>query len=449
VDSTTPVPEVIFQKLATDWDFILSRAEFYGYVISPDGDDLVIGKPKLDGSAVLRVATGESIISFNAELNAERQPAGIDVYGWDIKTLALVKSTAVEPTMNAHGNLSAKTLSGKLQQKKLSLTANTPLTKDDLKAWADGNLMRTRLASLKGQVTFMGNALAMPNTIIDLEGVGDRYNGSAYVSAVTHTLEEGTWTTEAKFGFEAKSISEKTNFSYSPALGHLPGIQGLQVGTVKKLFEDPDSQFRILVNLSTNATSQDGVWARVANFYATSDAGQGFLPEVGDEVIIGFVENDPRYPVVLGSLYSSGRKAAATPADNNNYIKTIITKSKLKISFDDEKKITTIVTPGNNSIKLSDDAKSIEIVDQNNNSIKLTSGGIDLQSGKDINIKATGNISINATGKLNLAATQDCVISGMNVNQTAQVGFTAKGNATAELSASGQTTVKGGIVMIN
>jgi hypothetical protein len=37
----------------------------------------------------------------------------------------------------------------------------------------------------------------------------------------------------------------------------------------------------------------------------------------------------------------------------------------------------------------------------------------------------------------------------MNVNHTANVGFSAKGNATAELSASAQTTVKGGIVMIN
>ena len=43
----------------------------------------------------------------------------------------------------------------------------------------------------------------------------------------------------------------------------------------------------------------------------------------------------------------------------------------------------------------------------------------------------------------------DVNVEGMNVNHTASAGFTAKGNATAELSASGQTTVKGAMVMIN
>lgn len=449
IDATSPVPEVIFQKLATDWDFITARADFYGYIISFDGDDLIIGSPKLTGDAVLRVAFGESIISFNAELNAERQPTAIEVSGWDIKNQVLLKSSAAEPSINAHGNLSAKTLSGKLQQKKLSITSNTPLTQDDLKAWADGSLLRTRLAAIKGQVSFNGSALAKPNTIIELEGVGDRFNGNAYVSAVTHSMEEGTWTSSVKFGLDPKPANERSNFSYPAASGQLPAIQGLQVGTVKKIFEDPDSQFRVLVNLPSAAESQDGIWARVSNVYATSGSGSFFLPEVGDEVVIGFLESDPRYPVILGSLYSSGKAAPVTASDNNNYIKAIITKSKLKISFDDEKKITLIETPGKNSITLSDDAQSIEIVDQNNNSIKMTSDGITLQSGKDIVLKATGNITLDATGKLNLGAKQDVAVTGMNVTHTAQVGFTAKGNATAEVSASGQTTVKGGIVMIN
>jgi Rhs element Vgr protein len=449
IDATSVSQAMVFQKLATDWDFILSRADFYGYVVSLDGDKIIIGKPKVDSSPVLRLAFGESIITFNAELNAEKQPPTLEVSGWDIKNQALLSSTAVEPSLNEQGNISAKKLSGQLSQKKLSLTSNTPMTQDDLKSWANGSLLRMRLGALKGQVSCMGNASAKPNTIIELEGVGERFNGQAYVSGVTHTIEEGTWQSIIRFGLESRPISEKTDFSYTAAAGQLPAIHGLQVATVKKLFEDPDSQFRILVSLPSGADYQDGVWARLANFYATSTAGSGFLPEVGDEVVVGFLESDPRYPIILGSLYSSSKAAPATPADNNNYIKSITTKSKLKISFDDEKKITKIETPGGNSITLNDDAKSVEIVDQNSNSIKMTSGGIDLSSGKDINIKATGNISLDATGKLSLSAKQDVALEGMNVKATAQVGLTAKGNATAEISASGQTTVKGGIVMIN
>ena len=449
VDDTSNVSEAIFQKLASDWDFILSRADLYGYVISFNGDNMIIGKPKIDGSALLRVAFGDSILSFSAELNAEKQPTSLQVSAWDIKNQSLLKSSATEPTLNTQGNITVKTLSGKLSQTQLNLNSNTPLTQDDLKAWADGSLLKMRLSGIKGKVRFMGNATVTTNSIIQLEGVGERFNGNAYVSAVSHTLENGTWTTEVKFGLDTKFAHEKPGFSYADAAGQLPAIRGLQVATVKKIFDDPDAHFRIQISLPSNAENQDGMWARLSNFYATSGAGAGFLPEVGDEVVIGFLESDPRFPVILGSLYSSAKQAAATPADNNNYIKTIITKSKLKISFDDEKKITKIETPGGNSITLSDDAKSIELVDQNSNSLKMTSDGITIQSNKDITLKATGNINLDATGKLNLSAKQDVVIAGMNINSTAQVGFTAKGNATAEISASGQTTVKGGIVMIN
>lgn len=449
VDDTTQTYEAVFQKQATDWDFILSRADVNGYVLSSDGDKITIGKPKVDGDAVLRVAFGESLLSFNGELSAEKQPPALQVSGWDIKNQTLLQTSASEPTLNAHGNLAAKALSGKLSQSQLSLTSNTPLTQAELKSWADGSLLKMRMAAIKGKVSFNGNASAKTNSIIQIDGVGDRFNGNAYISAVTHTIEQGTWVTAAKFGLDAKFIHEKTDFSYAEAVGQLPAIRGLQVATVKKLFEDPEAHFRILINLPSSAENKDGMWARLANFYATSGAGAGFLPEVGDEVVVGFLESDPRYPVILGSLYSSSKKASVVPADNNNYIKSITTKSKLKITFDDEKKITKIETPGGNSITLSDDAKSIEIVDQNSNSLKMTSSGINLQSNKDITIKATGNITLDATGKLNLTAKQDVAVSGMNVNNTAQVGFTAKGNATAEVSASGQTTVKGGIVMIN
>jgi Rhs element Vgr protein len=449
VDSTSPQQEIIFQKMATDWDFILSRAEYYGYVISFDGDKVVIGKPKTSEIALLRVAFGESLLTFKGEMSAEKQPTGIQVSSWDIKNQALLNSNATEPSLSSQGNMDGKAMSAKLGQQQLKLTSNTPLLQDDLKAWANGNLMRIRMSAIKGEAGFIGNASAKTNSIIELAGVGERFNGNAYITGVSHNISDGKWTTSSKFGLDTKTVTEQPDFGYKEAGGQLPPIRGLHVATVKKLFEDPDSMFRILVTLPSNSTNQDGLWARMANFYATDGAGLGFLPEVGDEVIIGFLESDPRFPIILGSLYSSAKKASTTPSDNNNYIKTIITKSKLKISFDDQKKITKIETPGGNSITLSDDAKSIEVVDQNSNSIKMTSSGINIESKKDINLTATGNITLDATGKLNLTAKQDVEVSGANIKNTAKVGFTAKGNATAEMSASGQTTIKGGLVMIN
>jgi len=449
VDSTSVTQETVFQKLATDWDFILSRAELYGYIVTLSGDDITIGKPKTSAAAVLLIAAGDSIRTFNAIVSAEKQAPSIKATAWDIKNQALLTASATEPTVNTQGNLTAKTLSGKLAQTALTLNSCTPMVEAELKAWADGTLSRMRLSAIKGDVSFIGNETVLPGNIIELANVGARFNGNAFVTSVNHVIEDGNWTTYVKFGLDNISVSEFTDFSYPAAAGQLPAINGLQVGTVKKISGDPESQFRVLVNLISNATAQDGVWARMANFYATSTSGLGFMPEVGDEVVVGFLESNPRYPIILGSLYSNAKQAPNPATDENNYIKSLTTKSKLKISFDDEKKITKVETPGGNSITLSDDAKSIELVDQNGNSVKMTSSGIDMKTGKDINLEATGNITLKATGQVNLTAQQDAAIKGMNVTATAQMGFTAKGTATAEVSASGQTTIKGGIVMIN
>jgi Rhs element Vgr protein len=449
VKSTTVTQETVFQKLATDWDFILSRAEFYGYIVTLDGDEITIGEPTIEAEAVLRIAKGESIRTFSAELNAEKQATGINASAWDIKNQALLTASASEPTVNTQGNLSGKALSGKLDQSDLTLNSCTPMVQEELKAWADGSLLKMRLSALKGRVGFIGNAGVKPGMIIELDGVGERFNGNAFVTAVNHVIEDGEWSTNVKFGLDSIPVWEKPNFSYPAATGQLPAIHGLQVATVKKLFDDPEGQYRILVSLASNAENQQGIWARLANFYASSSFGAGFSPEVGDEVVIGFLESNPRYPIIIGSLYSNARQSPCPAADDNNFIKSITTKSKLKISFDDEKKITRIETPAGNLFMMNDDTKSIEVTDQNKNALKMTTSGIAITSAKDITIEAKGNISLNATGKLNLEAKQDVGVSGLNINNTANIGFTAKGNATAEISASGQTTVKGGIVMIN
>lgn len=449
VDAVADQQEGSFQKMATDWDFILTRCDYNGFIVCMDDTNVTAGKPVVDGSAVLRIAVGDSVISFEATLSAEYQPPTLKASSWDTKTQALISSSASEPSLNSQGNVTPKSLSGKLSQTELNLISAAPLDSGELKTWADGELLRKRLSAIKGKVKFTGNAKVKTGNLIELEGVGKKFEGSAFVSSVMHTIDEGAWTTTVKFGFDYIPIHKKPDFSYAMAAGQMPAISGLQIATVKKLSADPKSLFRIQVTIASNAESQAGIWARMANFYASSGVGAGFWPEVGDEVVVGFLESDPRFPVILGSLYSEKNASPNEAKDENNYIKSFTTKSKMVLSFDDEKKIIKITTPGNNSITISDDDKAITIADQNSNSIKLSSDGILLNSAKDINIKATGNIVLDATGKVTIGAKQDVAVNGLNVSNEAQIGFTAKGSATAELSASGQTTVKGAIVMIN
>jgi phage protein D len=458
VTSTTLSYEVLLQKLISDWDFIRARAEFNGYLISMDGPSTKIGKPcfmALPPSVVPKVAltiNAGNVYSFNGKISAENQPTSVTASSWDIKTMKSIKSTAVEPSMSSIGNskYAPSKLSAKLSQKALSLNSSTAMTTDDLKTWANGILLRKRLAAFKGKVTCIGDIgrNITTNSLISITGVGVKLDGNAFVTGVTHEINKGRWETTAKFGLDERYTHEKIGFNYPAATGQTAAFHGLQIGTVKQLSKDPQSLNRILVMLSTNSTVQTGFWARVSNFYATNNAGLGFLPEVGDEVVVGFLEDDPRNPIVLGSLYGKNKPANAAK-DENNYIKQILTKAQLKINFDDQNKILTLSTPGKNTITLDDKGKSIVLSDQNKNTITLNASGITISSDKDINLKAKGGINLTATKKINLSATQDLVGAGMNVNLTAKTAFKAKGSASAEVSASGKTTIKGGLVNIN
>jgi uncharacterized protein involved in type VI secretion and phage assembly len=295
---------------------------------------------------------------------------------------------------------------------------------------------------------FQGSALAKIGSLITLDGVGARFNGEVFVSSVKHQIMGGNWTSEVDFGMSPDWFAEQRNLVAPSASGFLPGIEGLQIGVVLKLDEDPEGQSRVQVSVPILQAETEGVWARLSNFSASNSFGAFFIPEIGDEVILGYLNNDPSNPIVLGSLYSS-KQVPPYELTPDNYTKAIVTREKLSIEFDDEKKTITITTPSENKVVLNDDEKSIMLQDQNGNKVQLSESGIVLDSPKDIAISAAGKITIDATGNIEVTSKADVNVQGSNVNHTADIGFTAKGSASAEISASGNTTVKGAMVMIN
>lgn len=128
---------------------------------------------------------------------------------------------------------------------------------------------------------------------------------------------------------------------------------------------------------------------------------------------------------------------------------TVVTPAKTRIEYDEERKIVTISTPEKNMVVLSDDGKYIRLSDQHRNEITMDKEGITLSSAKDIKLKAKGDITMDAGSKIDSKARMDIDLEGMNVRVKAKIGASVKGNATAELSATGQTTIKGAMVMIN
>ena len=109
----------------------------------------------------------------------------------------------------------------------------------------------------------------------------------------------------------------------------------------------------------------------------------------------------------------------------------------------------TIVTRSNSKIVIDDTNKLLTLQDINGNRIEMGPLGIKIISPKDIVFEAAGSITLQATGNVSTTATADIRQTALNITQTANSAFVAKGNASAELSAAGQTTVKGAMVMIN
>lgn len=449
VAATTLKYTDLAQHYCSDWDFMLARAEANGLLVIVDDGAISVKPPAIDAEPVLSVTYGRDLIDFSADIDARTQYAGAQAVAWDPKTqAALLGASAAPASLNAQGDLDSATLAQVIGLPSMRIQAGAPLAKEALTQWAKALQLKAGLARVRGRMRFQGSERARVGSQVALEGMGTRFSGNVYLSGVHHEIADGNWTTEAEFGLAPSWFVERPDVRAPAAAGLLPGVEGLQIGVVLKLDGDPDGEHRIQVSVPVLQAERAGVWARLVQFHGSDGIGTFFVPEIGDEVVLGYFGNDPSHPVVLGSLYSSKRAPPyALEAANNT--KAIVTRCKSRIEFDEKDKVITVTTPGANKIVISDTDKSIVLHDQNGNEVRLAPEGIVLDSPKDIRLTAKGSISIDAVGKVAISSKADVTAAGLNVECQAQVGFAAKGGASAELSAAGQTVVKGALVMIN
>ena len=448
VGSTNTTHEELVQFNCTDWDFLLARAELNALVVLCDDNKLTVKEPDTSASEELTVTYGEDLIEFIADVNATNQLKKVKAVSWDIATQKAISEEASSESLNSQGDLSADDLVKTLNVDEYRLQSSTLFESSALKDWAKGQQIKAGLSRICGTMKFQGSAKAQIGKIIKVEGVGNRFNGSLYVSRVNHFISDGQWETDIDFGMPSMWSAEHRDLAAPPAAGMTAPVEGLQIGVVMKLDEDPLKLHRVQVSVPVLEAETEGVWARLATYYAGEDIGNFFIPEIGDEVVLGYFNNNPSDPVILGSLYSSKRNPAYD-LTADNYTKALVTRGKLKVEFDDENMVTTIITPNENKIVLSDKDKSILLQDQTSNKIEMSESGISISSPKDISIKADGKISIQATGELSAKSSADTKVEGLNVNLSAQVGLKGEGSASAEISSPATTTIKGAMVMIN
>jgi Rhs element Vgr protein len=430
VTSTSLSYESIVQYYCTSWDLLLIRAQLNGMVVTVNNAKVTVAAPDTSASPVLTLTYGQSILDFRAEMDASTQFAAsaIQSVAWDPSTQLPAKSGQAQANVSTPGNISSDTLAQVFNVSAYDQQTAGALQSSDLTQWSSAELLKSRLAKIRGETTFQGSALVTPGCMVTLAGLGDRFNGEAYVSGIHHRLSEGLWRTSVEIGLSPDWFAASAADIAAPdGAGQLPPANNLQIGTVTQIDQDPQGEYRVLVTLPVLQQSQGvGVWARFGSFYASKAIGSFFYPEIGDEVVVAFLSGDPRYPVILGSLYSAKNPPPSQPTAANN-LKMFMTRSKLHMDFDEDQKAISLITPAGQSLKINDTEKSITLTDANGNSLTMSASGVVINSGtKDITISA-----------------------GNSVTVTAKSAFSATGTGSAKLTSTGMVQVQGATVALN
>ncbi|MEM7488920.1 MAG: phage baseplate assembly protein V [Pseudomonadota bacterium] len=433
----------------TDWHFLRLLADRNGQVLLV-ADGKITGQAPATGDAPVLTATlGEDVIAFDASVRTEHLIAEASGRAWDPANQAMVTADGGTLPGSDWGDVTPATMAAAAGDRCHAVSTSADVASAGLTTLAKARLARSVLSAIRGRCTMPGTAKARPGTVLEIANMGKRFGGKAFVSGVEHEIAEGAWRTTAVLGLPETFASDAAGPGGLDTQGLATPILGPHIGTVQALSEDPDGKLRIKVLLPAVTTAGAAVWARYAQPYASTGAGIQFLPEVGDEVLVAFLNADPGAPVVVGSLHSGTRDRAVPVGDDENDAKVIVTRSGLKIAFDDDKKAIAVETPGGHSLTMDDDAGEVRLGDSNGNVITLGADGIAIESGGSLTAKAATALSAEAGSALDLTAGSDTTIGGLNVTCSADVAFEGTGGATGTLKGGGQAVVKGGVVMIN
>lgn len=183
-----------------------------------------------------------------------------------------------------------------------------------------------------------------------------------------------------------------TGFDSAPPAGRGGPFYGVYPAEVVDV-QDPDGMGRVRVRLpwlQDSGGDNYESWARLATFMAGADRGSWFIPEPDDEVLVAFQAGDPRHPFVVGALWNGVDNPPET-MDSNNNIRSITSRSGIKVTFDDTlgQVAFTIATPGGHTIECLDASTTITISDASGNSIKLEPSGITMNTSGTFSVTAS------------------------------------------------------------
>nr|VFK36493.1 MAG: Rhs element Vgr protein [Candidatus Kentron sp. SD]VFK39174.1 MAG: Rhs element Vgr protein [Candidatus Kentron sp. SD]VFK77814.1 MAG: Rhs element Vgr protein [Candidatus Kentron sp. SD] len=422
IQATQPKHPEIVQYYCADWDFILSRAGVHGLLVVVNDGEVSLRPMTVGGTEKHSFEFGiDEIHDFEMRADAAHQHAEVQGAAWDMKNQKPTAAAKAKAFKLSQGNLQGDRVAKAVGGGDASLTNPVPLDPKELQAWANGIMAASRMSLLRGRIAVPGLADIELLDVMKVAGVGKRFNGKTLVTGIRHRVDGRGWQTDIQFGISADRFCLTPDIRDVPAAGLLPAVNGLQIGVVDKFEEDPDKEFRVKVILPGIDAKKGAVRARLASPDAGKGRGFFFRPEKGDEVVVGFFNDDPRQAVILGSLFGSRN---APPEDlskltEENTDKGLVAKEGAMLKFGDGDKKSGIVveTPGSDGkpigLYLNDREKkhAIRLEDQYGNCIVMGERGISIVTEKKLEVR-----NKDKKGYLYVMSSGDVEIKGSKVD---------------------------------
>ena len=416
-------------------------------------------RPRASASGTHKLKVGENLRRFSARFSAAEHVEQVTVTGWDIKNKEAVEGKATyspAAAKSSNGVFNGTTLKSTAVGGTMALSIPRPvIDKSDADALAKGILDRRSAELLRARGEATPSAKIKPGVLLELDGLGAQWDGKYYCTSVEHTFGGQSLQTFFEVGpTEPESLVDIFGGGAGTSLDQMLGSLTIGIVTNNK---DDEGLNRVKLKLPYLSNSEETGWARVLQPGSGSGRGWNVLPEVDDEVLVGFEHGNLDRPLVLGGLVNGKDKPKYAHADTlkNGKVQARIFNSRLghEIRFgdgaSDPDQFIKVHTVGKEATLL----LGVEKIDLQANGIPVKvyneKGSIEINKDGDITLKGAN---------ITLKSTQDIIIdSGANVTiksksstaVTAQAKLDLKANAPATLESSAITSVKGSMVNIN
>jgi type VI secretion system secreted protein VgrG len=186
---------------------------------------------------------------------------------------------------------------------------------------------------------------------------------------------------------------------------------------------DPDGLGRVQVSFNWTGGSIKTDWIRLIQPHAGAGKGFYFVPEIGEEVLIGFEGGNAERPYVMGTNYNGSESSGYSSSGNDQ--KVIHTRSGTKMIFND----------GEGSVFIEDPSGNTWLMDGKGNISVNAPKNFTLNAGENVNITAGKNVSVSAGENMANSANNDItIVAGNDIAQTASGEISENSDVRNEIS---------------